>query len=106
MSLVGLKVAYQTSLKRPLAPDIVSHSRSTILLQTSCYSPPTLPPFQLLCATMAVPADEDFNQITASFLTWFKRLQGANVNSKLHIADMRNRKAGRGIGKLLCPLYI
>lgn len=49
---------------------------------------------------MVMPTNDDFRQTTTAFLTWFRQLQGENVNSKVEIVDMRNRKAGRGIGKL------
>lgn len=49
---------------------------------------------------MSSSIDEDFNQKTASFLKWFKLLQGATTNPKIEIADLRNRNAGRGIGML------
>ncbi|MCJ1468982.1 hypothetical protein MMC07_007613 [Pseudocyphellaria aurata] len=41
--------------------------------------------------------DGDFQRKSTEFLTWLRKLRGASVSSKIHIADMRSRKAGRGI---------
>lgn len=47
---------------------------------------------------MATLEDDDFNQKSAIFLNWLRGLQGVTVCTKIHIADMRSRAAGRGIG--------
>jgi hypothetical protein len=43
-----------------------------------------------------------FDELTARFLGWFKQLPGATFSDAINIQDLRDRKAGRGIGKLLC----
>ena len=42
-----------------------------------------------------------FDELTARFLGWFKQLPGATFADAIDIQDLRDRKAGRGIGELL-----
>lgn len=59
--------------------------------------------FEFLTYTsrMADLQKDDFDQKSATFLNWLQGLQGVRVSTKIHIADMRNRAAGRGIGSVL-----
>lgn len=50
---------------------------------------------------MADLQKDDFNQKSAAFINWLQGLQGVRVSPKIHIADMRSRAAGRGIGTVL-----
>lgn len=42
---------------------------------------------------------EDFTEQTAQFLAWFKALPGATFSDAISLVDLRDRQAGRGIGK-------
>lgn len=50
---------------------------------------------------MADLQNDDFDQKSATFLKWLQGLHGVRVSTKIHIADMRSRAAGRGIGSVL-----
>ncbi len=48
--------------------------------------------------TSILEQDDDFQQKSAGFILWFSQLQGMRLSPKIQIADMRSRRAGRGIG--------
>lgn len=43
---------------------------------------------------------QDFNSQSEQFLAWFKSLPGATFHESIQLVDLRDRQAGRGIGKL------
>lgn len=53
---------------------------------------------------MATLEKDDFSQKSAIFLNWLRGLQGVSVSTKIHIADMRSRAAGRGIGTVILQI--
>lgn len=53
---------------------------------------------------MAALENDDFSQKSTAFLNWLRGLHGVSVSSKIHIADMRSRAAGRGIGTFILQI--
>lgn len=45
-----------------------------------------------------------FNQKSQDFVRWLSAIPGASINSKIVLEDLRDRKAGRGVGELSSPL--
>lgn len=66
-----------------------------------CSFPHMIHVFLPYTSRMAALQKDDFNEKSAAFLNWLQGLQGVRVSTKIHIADMRSRAAGRGIGTVL-----
>ena len=43
--------------------------------------------------------DDDFNQKSTDFMSWLGGLEGVTISPKIQLADLRERGAGRGVGK-------
>ena len=41
---------------------------------------------------------DEFNSRTTAFMRWMRQLPGTRVSSKIQLADLRDQRAGRGIG--------
>lgn len=55
--------------------------------------------YKLFSNGVNVLENAEFDKSSEDFGIWFQELQGATFHPSLRIADLRDRGAGRGIGK-------
>lgn len=65
----------------------------------------TIPPFSYY-STMNGDGSDAFQKRTESFLNWLQRLPKSKFGSKIQLADLRDRSAGRGVGMLFPVPYL
>lgn len=54
-----------------------------------------------MSSTAHFPDADSFHRQSDEFMAWLVQNPGVRVNSKIRIADLRSRDAGRGVGMFL-----